>query len=338
MDNNKIGKFIAELRKKKGLTQQELGDKLFVTDKAVSKWERGLNLPDITILKNLADILDTDIYDILQIKKKKNIDINKILEDEKKKINKQIMKKVLIFLIPLFIIICVILFKLIPFGYNVEHPRYTHNDNKMINLGIPKFSFFMINKDNNYSYKSFRSKSILKSELKAFSNTLNHISCNNTTYYYDDDADITIVDYNVSGNIVYNTISYTLKNGNYCNSLEISEYQKKLGILNGFKVLDNDNANILVRFLPNLRIVDGKNEWTASLSIYYTREDNKRVLERSTGTFEIIGDELIYTRSKIEEKDENLEVPNISSFILKKQKLILKDNYLSDFEKSIILK
>ena len=44
MDNNKIGKFIASLRKEQGLTQKELADKLFVTDKAVSKWERGLSL------------------------------------------------------------------------------------------------------------------------------------------------------------------------------------------------------------------------------------------------------------------------------------------------------
>ena len=50
MDNNKIGKFIASRRKEKGLTQQELGNNLFVTDKAVSKWERGLSLPDITII------------------------------------------------------------------------------------------------------------------------------------------------------------------------------------------------------------------------------------------------------------------------------------------------
>lgn len=43
MDNNKIGKNIASLRKTKKLTQQQLGDKLFVTDKAVSKWERGVS-------------------------------------------------------------------------------------------------------------------------------------------------------------------------------------------------------------------------------------------------------------------------------------------------------
>ncbi len=42
MNNNQIGKFITKLRKEKGLTQRELGDILYVTDKAISKWERGL--------------------------------------------------------------------------------------------------------------------------------------------------------------------------------------------------------------------------------------------------------------------------------------------------------
>ena len=66
MDNNRIGKKIASLRKEKGLTQEELGQKLFITDKAISKWERGLSLPDISLLEKLADELDTDIYNISQ--------------------------------------------------------------------------------------------------------------------------------------------------------------------------------------------------------------------------------------------------------------------------------
>ena len=99
MDNNKIGKYIASRRKEKGLTQQELGDKLFVTDKAVSKWERGLSLPDITILEKLADELDTDIYNILQVEKKNNIDIEKTLNDERKKIQKELYKKIIIYIV-----------------------------------------------------------------------------------------------------------------------------------------------------------------------------------------------------------------------------------------------
>lgn len=65
MDNIKIGEFIAFLRKNKGLTQKELGKKLSVTDKAISKWERGLSLPDITLLNSLAKVLDVDVSEIL---------------------------------------------------------------------------------------------------------------------------------------------------------------------------------------------------------------------------------------------------------------------------------
>ena len=58
MDNQKFGKFIKELRKKSNMTQKELGEKLNVTDKAVSKWERGLSFPDITIINDLAKVFN----------------------------------------------------------------------------------------------------------------------------------------------------------------------------------------------------------------------------------------------------------------------------------------
>lgn len=82
-DNNKIGKFISKLRKEKGMTQQELGDLLYVTDKAVSKWERGLSLPDVTILNKLADILSVSVSEILDGKRneKEYIDIDKKIEE-----------------------------------------------------------------------------------------------------------------------------------------------------------------------------------------------------------------------------------------------------------------
>lgn len=54
MYSEKTGQFIAGLRKEKNLTQKDLAKKLFVTDKAVSKWEQGLSLPDISILQPFA--------------------------------------------------------------------------------------------------------------------------------------------------------------------------------------------------------------------------------------------------------------------------------------------
>ncbi len=338
MDNNKIGKFIASRRKEKRLTQQELGNKLFVTDKAVSKWERGLSLPDITILENLANELDTDIYSILQIEQKNDINIEKILLEERTKIKRQLKKKILIFVLPSIFVGCIVLFKLIPFGYNIEHIRYTHTENKIINLGIPKFSFRKKNNENSYSYKNFRGKSILKSELKHYVNTLEHISCNNTTYFYDSDTNITIVDYDVKGNIFYNTISYNIRNGNYCNDWQIKEYSKRLGTLNTFRTLYDEDSNLIIQFLLSLKINDSKNEWVATLDIYYNDGKNKKIIERSSGIFEIINSELIYYRTKIIEHENDIVIPNVSNFVIKEKKLILKENYLKDYEKSITLK
>jgi len=66
MNYERIGKFIQEKRKEKGLTQKELAQKLNITDKAVSKWERGLGCPDVSILEILAKELDTSILEILK--------------------------------------------------------------------------------------------------------------------------------------------------------------------------------------------------------------------------------------------------------------------------------
>ena len=57
MDENRIGQFIAQLRKEKNMTQKDLAELLHITDKAVSKWERGLSYPDITLLTSIAGIL-----------------------------------------------------------------------------------------------------------------------------------------------------------------------------------------------------------------------------------------------------------------------------------------
>ena len=65
MDKEKTGQLITELRKEKGLTQKQLADVLNVTDKAVSKWERGLSFPDISMLEPLSEVLDISIMEIL---------------------------------------------------------------------------------------------------------------------------------------------------------------------------------------------------------------------------------------------------------------------------------
>ena len=65
MDKERTGQLITELRKEKGLTQKQLAEALNVTDKAVSKWERGLSFPDISMLEPISQILDISIMELL---------------------------------------------------------------------------------------------------------------------------------------------------------------------------------------------------------------------------------------------------------------------------------
>lgn len=65
MDQQKIGRFIAERRKSKGFTQMQLAEKLSITDRAISKWETGKSLPDSAIMLELCDILEITVNDLL---------------------------------------------------------------------------------------------------------------------------------------------------------------------------------------------------------------------------------------------------------------------------------
>ena len=65
MDLIKIGKYIAFKRKEQGLTQKQLAEKLNMSDKSVSKWERGICLPDVSVYLELCKILDISINEFL---------------------------------------------------------------------------------------------------------------------------------------------------------------------------------------------------------------------------------------------------------------------------------
>ncbi|MBE6687137.1 MAG: helix-turn-helix transcriptional regulator [Ruminococcaceae bacterium] len=65
MDQIKIGRFIAECRKQKNLTQMQLAEKLGITDKAISKWERGITMPDSSIMLELCSILGISVNELL---------------------------------------------------------------------------------------------------------------------------------------------------------------------------------------------------------------------------------------------------------------------------------
>ena len=71
MLNKSIGEMISSLRKEKGMTQNDLAEKMNVTDKAVSKWERNLSCPDVNSIPKLAEILGTTVEELLNAQPKK---------------------------------------------------------------------------------------------------------------------------------------------------------------------------------------------------------------------------------------------------------------------------
>ncbi len=71
MSNKSMGEMISALRKEKKMTQSDLSEKMNVTDKAVSKWERDLSCPDINSIPKLAEVLDVSVEELLSAQSKK---------------------------------------------------------------------------------------------------------------------------------------------------------------------------------------------------------------------------------------------------------------------------
>lgn len=118
MNKETLGLFVAQLRKEQNMTQKELAEKLGVTDKAVSKWERGLSFPDISLLEPLADTFDISVMELLQGKRLPEVAANEVLDDLLKISDDEIHKKHVISK-SIIILCCVSLMLLISIILNI---------------------------------------------------------------------------------------------------------------------------------------------------------------------------------------------------------------------------
>ena len=110
MDQFKIGKFIAECRKEKKITQMQLAEKLNITDKAISKWECGKAMPDSSIMLELCDILGIGVNELLcgekinmEEKNRKNEDLLLELARKEENLRRKLYVNSIIFLITSFL-------------------------------------------------------------------------------------------------------------------------------------------------------------------------------------------------------------------------------------------
>lgn len=121
MDSKKIGAFIAANRKKKGLTQEQLGEKLGVSNKTISRWENGNYMPDLSLLEPLSKELEISLNELLageEIEKEKVIKYSEqnllsTIDYTDKKIKNE-HRKISAFIMGMGILICICSFTIFP--------------------------------------------------------------------------------------------------------------------------------------------------------------------------------------------------------------------------------
>ena len=140
IDRVRFGVFVAELRKEKGLTQKELAERLMISDKAISKWETGNSIPDVTILVPLATELGVSVTELLECRRmeytenmdtaKTDVLLKKVIElSEEEREQKKVKNKKIYFLLAFIALVELLVvfllyskdFLLFPFLFLVEH-------------------------------------------------------------------------------------------------------------------------------------------------------------------------------------------------------------------------
>ena len=146
MNQDNIGKFIAECRKEKNMTQQELAEKLGVTDRAISNWENGRRLPDLSLISLVANELDVSVAELLNGRKlnKEELEelkttIDKLLEYNTVEEIKKIKKINGAFTVSFIFIVLAVIINEINFSsdiFNFEVAACTYCCNNIINNNI----------------------------------------------------------------------------------------------------------------------------------------------------------------------------------------------------------
>ena len=154
IDNEKVGKFIENLRKEKGLSQQDLAEKLSVSNQAVSKWESGKNLPDIAIQKQICEACNITLEELHAGER----DIAKRKNTKKLKKENKIFLIIILFLIPImtfFIVYFALNFRALKVYYS--NSNITNEENgvraNLLILKLPRKLIIFINNIKPYNYE-----------------------------------------------------------------------------------------------------------------------------------------------------------------------------------------
>ena len=148
MNQEIIGKFIADRRKKKNLTQEQLAEKLSISKNAVSKWERGLNMPDISIMQELCSVLNISLNELFNGEKKSSdAGLINYLKEEKRKRKKRLIISIISIILILIISLLLLFFvnnynKVNGYILSGESENFVYHDDLLILSNIKNINAF----------------------------------------------------------------------------------------------------------------------------------------------------------------------------------------------------
>lgn len=249
MDPMKTGMIISDARKKLKMTQKDLADKLFVSDKAVSKWERGLCFPDISVLIPLTETLNISLYDLLRGEKVNKEEVEETLKNTINYSNNELKRKkkkyiiissisIFIVLVISIIIICVInndrqLSGIIDrdtihnINYYSDYKTTINDENQ------EKLELIIMKLPLKWKERTFQTKEneieidydvSYKEVVKAYNDTayVNRAMINNSLVIFTTISDVNTVKIRFTDN------SYTISKENLLNELSISSFDELL--------------------------------------------------------------------------------------------------------------
>lgn len=231
MNQEKIGKFIAKLRNEKNLTQQELANKIGVTDRAISNWENGRRMPDVSLFEDLCTALDISVNELLKGEKIIKEDIEKISTDNiieySKYLKAKNRKRIISLIVLIILIIFIFLISLVLiFNKTFLKTNYQSEFLSNVNIAIPRFTYYRTTSGMEIYHvklKTFKQPDEVNIFIDKYLSTFEKIECANTahyctTHYYNNKNDYTILDYRINNDGIgfINTIYIIYHDGKYC--------------------------------------------------------------------------------------------------------------------------
>lgn len=244
MNVKKVGEFIKEKRKEKNLTQKELAEKLSITDRAISKWERGICCPDISILKELSSILEVSVNELLageDIEKLEREKTDDVLVDSVKQytsVEKKKNKK-LLFITIISVIFCI----------GLVFAMY--------------LTFNQVNKNDNINWHSYSNKKILDKFFVALEN-----------YDYETIKEMEFESYN-TGQVEDTLIEDVNKCDEYKEQRRNGDRLSEPGIICKLKYFEENNLKFISHKYLSQSYINGTGEWATMYDFVVEYNGNK---------------------------------------------------------------